>query len=159
MPMYNLIWKTTVSLRNYYRDEPNDHPNDNYNAYPITNSAIVTEMNLNDNYNAYPTTNSASFKYKSSVTGKTLNTDENDDGNNTTINDDNEVVVPLKYLSNFGRTLAIPLISFEIYLILTWSENCVLTDVIIQAAQQNNPRVDAATKVTYKIKSTNCRNH
>ena len=116
-------------------------------------------MNLNDNYNAYPTTNSASFKYKSSVTGKTLNTDENDDGNNTTINDDNEVVVPLKYLSNFGRTLAIPLISFEIYLILTWSENCVLTDVIIQAAQQNNPRIDAATKVTYKIKSTNCRNH
>ena len=34
--------KTTVSLRNYYRVEPND----NYNAYPITNSAIVTEMNL-----------------------------------------------------------------------------------------------------------------
>ena len=40
-------------------------------------------------------------------------------------------MVPLKYLSNFWRTLEIPLINCEIDLILTWSENCVIiyTDV------------------------------
>ena len=35
-------------------------------------------------------------------------------------------MVPLKYLSNFWRTLEIPLINCEINLILTWSEKCVL---------------------------------
>ena len=59
MPMYNLLEysknyrKTTGSLWNYYRDEPNNLPTDNYNADPITNSE--------------------SFKYKSSITGKTSN--------------------------------------------------------------------------------------
>ena len=44
MPMYNLLecsknyTKTTGSLWNYYRDEPNDFPANNYNADPITNS-------------------------------------------------------------------------------------------------------------------------
>ena len=40
-------------------------------------------------------------------------------------------MVPLKYLSNFWRTLEIPLINCEIELILTWSGDCVIiyTDV------------------------------
>ena len=56
MPMYNLIEysknyrKTTGSFWNYYRDAPNDFSADNYKANPITSSA--------------------SFKYKSSITGK-----------------------------------------------------------------------------------------
>ena len=33
---------------------------------------------------------------------------------------DVKVVVPLKYLSNFWESLSIPLINFEIELILTW---------------------------------------
>ena len=37
-----------------------------------------------------------------------------------------EIMVPLKYLSNFWRTLEIPLINCEVELILTWSENCVM---------------------------------
>ena len=57
MPTYNLLCKnyrkTTGSLWNYYRDESNNLPDDNYNADPITNSE--------------------SFKYKSSITGKTSN--------------------------------------------------------------------------------------
>ena len=42
-----------------------------------------------------------------------------------------EIMVPLKYLSNFWRTLEMPLINCEIELILTWSRNCVIiyTDV------------------------------
>ena len=40
-------------------------------------------------------------------------------------------MVPLKYLSNFGRTLEMPLINYEIELILTWPANCVIiyTDI------------------------------
>ena len=37
-----------------------------------------------------------------------------------------EIIVPLKYLSNFWRNLKIPLIYCEINLILTWSANCVM---------------------------------
>ena len=37
-----------------------------------------------------------------------------------------EIVVPIKYLSNFWRTLEMPLINCEVNLILTWSANCVI---------------------------------
>ena len=37
-------------------------------------------------------------------------------------------MVPLKYLSNFQRTLEIPLMNCEITLILTWSDKCVLSN-------------------------------
>ena len=35
-------------------------------------------------------------------------------------------MVPLKYLSNFWRTLEMPLINCEVNLILAWSVNCVV---------------------------------
>ena len=37
-------------------------------------------------------------------------------------------MVPLKYLSNFWRTLEMPLINCKVNLILTWSSTCVITD-------------------------------
>ena len=48
-----------------------------------------------------------------------------------------EIMVPIKYLSNFWRTLEMPLINCEVNLILTWSENCVIvsTDVACQKAK------------------------
>ena len=49
-----------------------------------------------------------------------------------------EIVVPLKHLSNFWRTLNIPLINCEIELILTWSKNCALVDITVKAAGNNN---------------------
>ena len=122
IPMYNLLEynknyrKTTRGLWNYYRDEPNDSPANNYNANPITNSK--------------------SFKYKSSITGKTSNANQEDGGNteegNTKTKKNLEIVVPLKHLSNFWRNLDMSLINCEISLILTWSENCVLTDITTQ---------------------------
>ena len=39
-----------------------------------------------------------------------------------------EIAVPLKYLSNFLRTLEIPLVNYEINLILTWSAKVVITN-------------------------------
>ena len=53
-----------------------------------------------------------------------------------------------------------PLINCEQSLTLTWSENCVLTDIKTQtatAAQGNNPAreiIDAATNATFKITDT-----
>ena len=46
-----------------------------------------------------------------------------------------EIMVPLKYLSNFSRTLEVPLINCEVKLILTWSENCVI--ISTNVANQN----------------------
>ena len=45
-------------------------------------------------------------------------------------------MVPLKYLSNFWKTLEMPLINYETTLHLSWSEKCaiVATDVADQAA-------------------------
>ena len=37
-------------------------------------------------------------------------------------------MVPLKYLSNFWRTLEMPLINCEVNPILTWSSTCVITE-------------------------------
>ena len=37
-------------------------------------------------------------------------------------------MVTLKYLSNFWRTLEMPLINSEINIILTWSSTCVITN-------------------------------
>ena len=63
--------------------------------------------------------NSESFKCKIKITGKTPNND---------IEKDVEIMVALKWLSNFWRTLEMPLISFEVNLILTWSSTCVITN-------------------------------
>ena len=62
---------------------------------------------------------SESFKSKKKITGKTPNNDNKKDV---------KIMVPLKYLSNFWRTLEMPLINCEVNLILTWSSNCVITD-------------------------------
>ena len=96
MPIYNLIEysdiyaKTTGSLWQYFRDEPNDDIED-----------------------------SESFKSKIKITGKTP-----DDDNEKDV----EIMVPLKCLSNFWRTLEMPLINCEVNLILTCSSTCVITN-------------------------------
>ena len=139
MPMYNLLEysknyrKTTGSLWNYYRDEPKDPPLNDDDPPTI-------------NYNADPITNSESFKYKSSITGKTSNAnqenDENTEQGNTKTKKNLEIVVPLKHLSNFWRTLDMSFINCEISLTLTSYGDCVLTDITTQvalAAQENDP--------------------
>ena len=91
------------------------------------------------------------------VLEKVTNNDSND--NNTK---DVEIVVPLKYLKKFEevwRTLDMPLINFEINLILIWSENCILTDITQAAipAQGDNPErpaINAATYAIFKVTGT-----
>ena len=55
-----------------------------------------------------------------------------------------EIMVPLKYLSNFWRTVQMPLINCEINLILIWSINCVI--VSTNVANQNGTFAIADTK-------------
>ena len=57
-----------------------------------------------------------SFNFKTKITGQT-----NDNG---IINV--EIMAPLKYLSNFWRTLEMLLINCEVELILTWPAGCVI---------------------------------
>ena len=45
-----------------------------------------------------------------------------------------KVVIPLKYLNNFWRSLNIPLINCEVELIITWSKNCVLAALAVNVA-------------------------
>ena len=59
--------------------------------------------------------NSSSFKYKSSFI-------TNRNGVKT--------VAPLKYLSNFWRSLEMPLINCKVELSLTWNPNCVLSNLV-----------------------------
>ena len=66
--------------------------------------------------------------------------------------------MPLKYLSNFWRTVDIPLINCEVSLTLAWSENCVITS---KATREADPDADPAvaeinnpTNATFKIKDT-----
>ena len=56
------------------------------------------------------------FNIKQKITGQT--------GNNGTKNV--EIIVPLKYLSNFWRDFEISLSNCEINLSLNWPENCVM---------------------------------
>ena len=135
MPLSNLLEysknysKRTGSFWNYYRDKPNSGANNNI---------------------YYSIKASKSFDYKASITGKL-------ESNN--IENEVEIVVPLKHLSNFWRTLDMPLINLEINLILTWSENCVLNKATRDAvpAQGGNPavsKINNQTDATFKIEDT-----
>ena len=104
MPIYNLIEysdaysKISGSLWQYYRDEPALDTNSNIIDFPANNN------------------NSVSLKFKLQITGET--------GNGGTKNV--ELMIPLKYLSNFWRTLEMHLINWEICLQLTWSKKCFI---------------------------------
>ena len=96
--------------------------------------------------------NSESFRYKTSITGNTYGGDDTEkvDKNET------EIVVPLKHLSNFWRTLDIPLIYCQIELNLTWSKSCVSADMTVRDAGNNDdsPAIIAPTGLEFQIKDT-----
>ena len=93
--------KTTGSFWNYYRGEPNNSPLNDGNPPTV-------------NYNADPKTSSESFKYKSGITGKTSNANNGTERENRKTKNHLKIVVPLKYLTNFWKTLDNPLINCEI---------------------------------------------
>ena len=91
-----------------------------YNLIEYSDNYSKTSRSLWQYYKDDPNdnlANSKSFKSKVKITGKTLAA-----GNTKDV----EIILPLKYLSNFWRTLEMPLINFEVNLILTWSKDCVI---------------------------------
>ena len=66
--------------------------------------------------------NSQSFKHKAAVMGKTAN-----HNNGKSSVKDTKIIVPLKYLSNFWRSLELPLINCKVHLELDWIEDCILS--------------------------------
>ena len=90
-----------------------------YNLIEYSDSYSKTSGSFWQYYRDEPNDNladSKSFKSKIKITGKTPGT-----GNEKDV----EIMVPLKYLSNFWRTLEMPLINCEVNLILRWSSHCV----------------------------------
>ena len=76
--------------------------------------------------------------------------------NNLTKNDV-KVVVPLKHLINFWRSLNIPLINCEVELILTWLKNCVLIDKLTREADYDAPivrEIDNPKNAVFEITDT-----
>ena len=68
--------------------------------------------------NFHDADSSTLFKFKQEIKGVT------GDGDTKNV----EIMVPLKCLSNFWRTLEMPIINCETNLVLTWSEKCVLSN-------------------------------
>ena len=73
---------------------------------------------IDNNVNVTNDDDAPSFKYKASNIGDT-------DNNGT--KDGVKIAVPLKYLSNFWRSLEMSLINCKVELSLKWIENCMLT--------------------------------
>ena len=112
MSRYNLLEHsdnysmTSGSLWNYYRDEVNDAANENDIAnYRVNNKQATTGR---------------SFVYKTKIKEKTLA---------ITSKLDTKVVVLLKYLSNFWRSLDLLLNNFEMMLNLSCSKDCTISEI------------------------------
>ena len=152
MSNYNLLEysknysKTSASLWNYYRDELTDETNDHNGP----NKKGI---------------NSKSFKYKTSITGRTYNvfsriTDADGNPAKNPNYDQNKrgtkevkIAVPLKHLRNFWNSLNTPLVNCEMSLTLSWSETCVITRMekrIFLAGQPN--RGDSPESEVFKMK-------
>ena len=58
-------------------------------------------------------------------------------------------MVPLKYLSNFWRTVEMPLINCEINIFLTWSENFIIVTRDYGNEEDNKPNFEIADKKLY----------
>ena len=93
-----------------------------YNLIEYSDNYARTSGSLWKYYRDEPNNNlddSESFKFKVKITGKTPAADNEKDV---------EIMVPLKYLSDFWRTLELPLINCEVNFILTWSSTCVINN-------------------------------
>ena len=99
MPMYNVIEysnnysETSGSLWQYCKEIP---AVDNNRAIVDFNGANATDP----------------FNFKTKITGQTA--DNNNDGN-IARRVDVEIMVPLKYLSNFWRTLEMPIVKLNLF--------------------------------------------
>ena len=119
MPMYNLI---------EYSDNYSKTKGSLWQYY--RDESVLTDAGSLDGFPG----NTALFKFKQKITGSTERC-----GTKAV-----QIMIPLKYLSNFLTTLEIPLINCEINLILTRSANCVISNA---AANQDTIFATTDTKL------------
>ena len=103
MPMYNLI---------AYSDNYSDTSG---SLWSFRRDEIEEDADLTIN-------NASSFKYKANLIGNTVV-----DGANRK-KEKVKIAVPLKYLTDFWRSLEMPLINFKDEFSLGWYEECVLSN-------------------------------
>ena len=107
MPMYNLIEysdnysDTSGSLWQFKRDQQ-----------PLDNNGAFTNLTAE---------NSLSFKYKSILLVIMLQMEQIAEKEGV------KIAVPLKYLSNYWRSLEMPLINCKVQFSLKWYNNCILS--------------------------------
>ena len=123
---------------------------DNYadsSGYLYHSKRPFNESPMNDNNNPLNVAldNSVSFECKASLLGKATDADDDD-----RLLKNAKIVVPLKYLSNFFRSLEMPLTSCEIHPELNCNNNCVMygADTYDGGDNANN------REITFKITST-----
>ena len=122
MPMYNLI---------EYSDNYSDSSG---SLWGFKRDEIANNASVNNDDNA------SSFKYKANLI---TNTEAN--GTKKGV----KIAEPLKCLSNFWRSLKMPLVNCKVELSLKWIENCVLTAAEIGANADDAAGADGATfKIT-----------
>ena len=131
MTMYNLI-----EYCDNYRDSSGSLYQFNRDEFPMNNDKNPLNVALD---------NSTSFKYKASLLRKATDADGNDRSLKST-----KIVVPLKYLSNFFRSLEMLLINCKIHLELNWNNNCVMYGADTYAGGDNAND----TEITFKIINT-----
>ena len=131
MPMYNLI------------EHSDNYADSSGRLYQF--KRYESPMNDAGNPNNVALDNSTSFKYKVSLSGKADDTDGNDRSLKNT-----KIVVSLKYLCNFFRSLEMALINCKIHLELNWNNDCVMYGADTYAGGDNaNNR-----ETTFQITST-----
>ena len=134
--MYNLIEYSdnyagsSGSLYHFKRDES-----------PVNNAGNPINVALN---------NSTSLKYKGSLLGKA----DDLDGDDRSLKNA-KIVVPLKYLSNFFRSLEMPLVNCKSHLELNWSKDCEMYGADLEKQIENNRNTEnnKNRKITFKITS------
>ena len=91
---------------------------------------------------------SKSIEYQTKLIGSTPN------DNNIL---DAEVVVPLKYLSNFCVSLDLPLINYDVELDLRWSKNCIISEIsgTLEVGKYNPAEAILTTSETFQITTPN----
>ena len=100
MPMYNLL-----EFSHNYQDSTGNLYQFKRDEPPDNNADVAN--------------NTTSLVYKSTLISGT-----NDNNVNNV-----KLVVPLKYISNFWRSLEMPLVNFKVDLELTWHKDCMISSV------------------------------
>ena len=92
---------STASLYHFKREKQN---------YAVNGDVAI--INFDD---------SSSFKYKSNLSGDAI-----EEGGNA-VWKNSQIIVPLKYVSSFFRSLELPLINTKLYIQLNYTENSVIS--------------------------------